>query len=160
MLPHIRPHGGRLVNISSLLCKLQPKYSESLQEAFREVHSIPDLTYLMGAFEWSVANGSCEEDGWPRSAYAVSKTGVSALTRFIARSRQCRVQGVLLNSCCPGYVDTDMTKGRGRKTVDEGARTPVKLAIGDIGDRSGEFWEHEEVSNWMGNSNVKFVSTF
>ena len=41
-----------------------------------------------------------------------------------------------------------MTKGRGRKTPDQGAQTPVKLALGDLGGKSGEFWEHEEVSQW------------
>jgi carbonyl reductase 1 len=33
-----------------------------------------------------------------------------------------------------------MTKGRGVKTVDDGAQTPVLLAIGDIGDRTGLYW--------------------
>lgn len=56
--------------------------------------------------------------------------------------------GVLVNSCCPGYVDTDMTKHRGSKTVDEGAQTPVLLACGDIGGTRGEFWQHEKVIEW------------
>ena len=50
-----------------------------------------------------------------------------------------RNSGVLVNSCCPGYVSTDMTNNRGAKTVDEGARTPVLLACGDIGGIAGEF---------------------
>lgn len=29
-----------------------------------------------------------------------------------------------------------------------GAKTPVKLAVGDLGGVSGEFWENEEVSSW------------
>ena len=37
---------------------------------------------------------------------------------------------VLVNACCPGYVNTDMTKGNGAKTVDQGAKTPVMLALG------------------------------
>ena len=41
-----------------------------------------------------------------------------------------------------------MTKGRGAKSVDEGAQTPVMLAIGDIGGKTGLFWQHEKVSEW------------
>ena len=70
------------------------------------------------------------------------------MTRAIALEHQKTGSKTLVNSCCPGYVDTDMTKHRGSKTVDQGAQTPVKLALGDIGAISGEFWEHEDVSEW------------
>jgi carbonyl reductase 1 len=33
-----------------------------------------------------------------------------------------------------------MTKGRGSKTPDEGAETPVHLALGDVGGRTGLYW--------------------
>lgn len=46
------------------------------------------------------------------------------------------------------YVNTDMTKGKGIKTPDDGAKTPVMLALEDIGGRSGEFWEREKISQW------------
>jgi len=45
-------------------------------------------------------------------------------------------------------VKTDMTKGRGMKTTDEGAITPVMLAVGDIGGKTGEFWQHERLVQW------------
>lgn len=41
-----------------------------------------------------------------------------------------------------------MTKGRGVKTTDAGARTPVMLALHDIGERTGEFWQSESVVEW------------
>jgi hypothetical protein len=37
-----------------------------------------------------------------------------------------------------------MTRGRGTKTPDEGAMTPVMLAVGDIGGKTGEFWQNEK----------------
>lgn len=46
------------------------------------------------------------------------------------------------------YVNTDMTKGRGTKTPDQGAKTPVMLALDDIGGRTGDFWRDERVSQW------------
>ncbi len=41
-----------------------------------------------------------------------------------------------------------MTKGRGVKTIDEGAKTPVLLALGDIGESVGEFWQNEKIFEW------------
>ena len=41
-----------------------------------------------------------------------------------------------------------MTKGRGRKTIDQGAKTPVMLALEDIGGKTGDFWLGEEVTEW------------
>jgi hypothetical protein len=44
-----------------------------------------------------------------------------------------------------GYVNTDMSSGKGPKTVEEGAETPVKLAIGDLGGKTGLYWRDLEV---------------
>lgn len=37
-----------------------------------------------------------------------------------------------------------MTKGGGSKTPDEGAQTPVMLALADIGVKTGLFWRDEK----------------
>lgn len=34
------------------------------------------------------------------------------------------------------------------KTPDGGAKTPVLLAIGDIGGQNGQFWRDEKVVEW------------
>lgn len=34
------------------------------------------------------------------------------------------------------------------KTPDGGAKTPVLLALGDIGGKNGEFWRDEKVVEW------------
>jgi carbonyl reductase 1 len=34
------------------------------------------------------------------------------------------------------------------KTPDNGAKTPVMLAIGDIGGKTGLFWKNEEVQDY------------
>ena len=102
----------------------------------------------MEAFTAAVKEGKEKEKGWPSAAYAVSKRGVTGMTRAIAREHVAEGGEVLVNSCCPGFVVTDMTRGRGAKTVDEGARTPVLLAAGDIGGTKGEFWQSEKVIEW------------
>lgn len=143
----IRP-GGRLVNLSSMVGQLNSKYSGEIRTAFAESKTVDDVTKLMESFTKAVEEGKEKEQGWPSAAYAVSKSGITGMTRAVALELGERQKGsrVLVNSCCPGYVNTDMTKHRGSKTVDEGAQTPVLLACGDIGGTSGEFVSYSSSS--------------
>lgn len=43
-----------------------------------------------------------------RAAYSTSKAGVNALTRTTAL--ECATNHILVNSVCPGFVETDMTR--------------------------------------------------
>ncbi|KAL8916693.1 MAG: hypothetical protein Q9172_006185 [Xanthocarpia lactea] len=147
LLPLIRD-GGRLVNVSSMVGHLNSKYSAAIRSAFASFKVVGDVTKLMEDFTAAVKQGNEKEQGWPSAAYAVSKSGITGMTRAIAVQHKRQGGKVLINSCCPGYVSTDMTKNRGRKTVDEGAQTPVVLALGDIGGTTGEFWQHERVIEW------------
>ena len=148
ILPILKPAStSRVVNVASMVGKLN-KYSPQLTEAFRNASSVPQMTKLMQSFNKQVSQGTHTLEGWPSSPYAVSKAGVIGLTKVIAEEQAQRGSTPLLNACCPGYVKTDMTKGGGRKTPDQGAQTPTLLALGDIGKKSGLFWEHESVSQW------------
>ena len=147
LLPLIRS-GGRLVNVSSMSGHLNSKYSESIRSAFASTQTVDDVTKLMEDFTSAVKQGEEKEKGWPSAAYAVSKSGITGVTRAIAMEHKAQGGTVLINSCCPGFVSTDMTKQRGAKTVDEGAQTPVLLALGDIRGKYGEFWQHERIIEW------------
>ncbi|KAL8706793.1 MAG: hypothetical protein Q9201_000219 [Fulgogasparrea decipioides] len=144
LLPLIR-EGGRLVNVASIAGHLTSRYSTSNRSAFASSKTVADITNLMEAFTAAVREGKEKEQGWPSAAYAVSKCGIIGMTRAIALQQS---GNVLVNSCCPGFVKTDMTKQRGAKTVDEGAQTPVLLALGDIRGSNGEFWYEEKVIEW------------
>lgn len=142
-----------------------PKFSEEVMRRFTDARTIGEIERLMHDFQTSVDRGTWEADGWPGSAYAVSKAGVTGVTMLLGRRPEVLAKmfkdagldpntagmenQILINACCPGYVKTDLTGNRGRKTPDQGARTPVYLALGDIGEVSGEFWENEEVSEWI-----------
>lgn len=147
-MPQIKP-GGRLVNVASMAGKLN-KYSDKLREAFLSASrtGVPECTALMVAFNTAVAQGKEKEEGWPSAAYAVSKAGETAFTKAIAMEEEKKGRGVLVNACCPGYVVTDMTRGGGSKTPDEGAQTPVLLAIQDIGGVTGGLWQSEKFMEW------------
>ena len=148
LLPFIRL-GGRLVNVCSVSGHLN-KYSPTITEAFisASTTSISACSTLMEKFTADVKAGKQKVEGWPSAAYAVSKAGEIAFTKVIAMEEQKSGRDVLVNACCPGYVNTDMTKGNGSKTVDEGAKTPVMLALGEIGGKTGGFWQHERLILW------------
>ncbi|KAK4956412.1 hypothetical protein LTR10_005936 [Elasticomyces elasticus] len=148
LLPLLR-EGGRMVNVSSMSGKLN-KYSDDIRNAFLQAAKtdVPAVTALMEKFKSAVSEGKEKEAGFPSAAYAVSKAGETAFTKVIAMEEAKRNRGVLVNACCPGYVKTDMTRGGGAKTPDEGAQTPVMLALHDIGGKTGGFWQSEKEIEW------------
>ncbi|KAG0652802.1 15-hydroxyprostaglandin dehydrogenase [Hyphodiscus hymeniophilus] len=148
LLPLIRP-GGRLVNVASSAGHLN-KYSAALQESFLSASktSVSACSAVMEKFIEAVKAGKEKEEGFPSAAYAVSKAGEIAFTKAIAMEAEKEGKKVLINACCPGYVNTDMSKGNGTKTVDEGAETPVLLALGEIEGKTAGFWLSEKTIEW------------
>lgn len=127
------------------------RYPSTLRDAFlsASTQTTPtETTTLMHSFLSAVADGTHAAKGWPSAAYAVSKAGVIGMTCAYANAAKAEGSAALVNSCCPGYVRTDMTRGGGVKSPDEGAATPVMLALGDIGGVSGGFWQHEKRIRW------------
>ncbi|TQN66716.1 Carbonyl reductase [NADPH] 1 [Colletotrichum shisoi] len=145
-IPVLKPD-GRIVNVASVSGALS-QYSPEIKKRFLDAQSVADVTKLMEEFTAAVEKGTHEKDGWPSAAYAVSKAGEIGMTRATARELQDKGSKLLVNSCHPGYVVTDMTRGGGTKTPDEGAQTPVHLAIADIGGKTGEYWSDEKVAKW------------
>lgn len=129
------PSLSRIVNVSSTASQLS-NYAPPIAQQFRAVHSLADVDALADAYTRAVhvGGGAQEAAGFGSGpmSYQVSKALVNALTVVLARENP----GVLVNCCCPGWVDTDMGHlvGRPRKTVEEGARIPVRLAVGELGD--------------------------
>jgi carbonyl reductase 1 len=139
--------GGRFINVASVSGSLR-NYTSSLKSRFVNASVVEDATTLMQEFADAVKSGDHEEKGWPSAAYAVSKAGLIAQTRALAKQFQGEGKDVLINSCHPGYVVTDMTRGGGTKTPDQGAQTPVLLAIQDIGHKTGTYWSDEKEVDW------------
>jgi len=71
------------------------------------------------------------ENGWPNNAYAVSKVGVSAMTRIQQREMDKirPYDGILINHVHPGYSTTDLTEHKGFFTPEEGSEAPTYLAL-------------------------------
>ena len=79
-------------------------------------------------------------------AYRVSKTGLNGLTKYL--HGEYHDEGLLANSVCPGYVQTDMTSGSAPRTPQEGAGTPAWLARFRPEAPSGRFWRDRHVIDW------------
>uniref|UniRef100_A0A8C9J4G3 Carbonyl reductase 3 n=1 Tax=Panthera tigris altaica TaxID=74533 RepID=A0A8C9J4G3_PANTA len=153
LLPIIKPH-GRVVNISSLEgSKALENCSPDLQKKFRcETLTEGDLVDLMKKFVEDANNEVHEREGWPNSAYGVSKLGVTVLSRILARrlDEKRKADRILLNACCPGWVKTDLGGPCGPRTVEEGAETPVYLALlpPDATEPHGQLVHDKVVQNW------------
>jgi len=79
-------------------------------------------------------------------AYRISKTGVNGLTKYL--HGEYAADGLIANSVCPGYVQTDMTEGSAPRTPEEGAETPVWLARFRPEAPSGRFWRDKAEIEW------------
>jgi len=134
-MPLIREN-GRIVNVSSTMGQSTlSRLAKPLADKFMD----PNLTEqqldgLMEQFISDVKSGTYQDKGWIKSAYGVSKAGVSMYTRVLAREN--KIPGLLINSCCPGWCRTDMAGPKASKSAEEGAETPVFLALME-GDGKG-----------------------
>ena len=82
--------------------------------------------------------GQLSEMGGHAPAYRVSKTGLNALTRML--TAELDGENILVNSCCPGWVRTDMGGPNATRSLEEGGDTPYWLAtLPDDGPRGGFF---------------------
>ncbi|XP_062510914.1 carbonyl reductase [NADPH] 1-like [Corticium candelabrum] len=148
LLPLLRPH-ARVVNVGSQLGKLK-NLSLDLQAKFSSDDlTVEDLVSIMNQFVSAAETGSHTSSGWPNSAYGVSKVGMMALTRI--QSRELAKSGkedIVVNLCCPGWVQSDMGGAKAHLSVDEGADTPVFLALLPPGSPCGQFFFKREVIQW------------
>jgi NAD(P)-dependent dehydrogenase (short-subunit alcohol dehydrogenase family) len=71
-------------------------------------------------------------------AYSASKAALNMMT--VQFANELRDAGIKVNSACPGFTATDMNEYRGKRTVEQGAATPVRLALlPDDGPTGGVF---------------------
>ncbi len=147
LLPVLKP-AASVVMVSSGLGELS-----HVSPALRARLLDPSLTRealvsLMESFVRDVAAGRHAAQGWPSSAYSVSKVGLNTLTRILARELESDPRRIRVNAACPGWVRTRMGGKGAPRSVEEGARTPVWLATQEAGGPSGGFFRDRAPADW------------
>lgn len=151
--------GGRIVNVCSQAGLMSPDptktifktgYSQERIDYFRNPNlQVTDIDSFVEAYKKATRENNREEQGFPDSDYSeyrVSKAAEIALT--LIQARELEAYNVVVNACCPGYVDTDMTGHKGTLTLDEGADTPIYLAT-EPNLPSGQFWYKRKPKDWL-----------
>jgi len=73
----------------------------------------------------------------PNASYVASKTALNAIT--IAFANELESTRIKVNAACPGFTATDLNRFHGVRTVEQGARQPVRLALLDANGPTGTF---------------------
>jgi carbonyl reductase 1 len=145
LIPRLRD-GANLVMVSSGAGELTG-FSAKLRKTFLDPGlTRASLVSLTDAFIAAVADGSYQRDGWPGSAYKVSKAALNALTRILAI--ELKPRRIRVNAVCPGWVKTDMGGAYANRSVDEGARSIVWAATLGADGPSGGFFRDGRPIPW------------
>jgi carbonyl reductase 1 len=147
LLPLMR-NGGRIIMVSSGMGTLD-HVRGAVRARFEASNlSRPELVELMRSFVRAVASNTYETQGWPRNAYSVSKVGMNAFVRVLARELATDPRRIAVNAVCPGWVRTRMGGSSAPRSAQAGARTPVWLALQPEGGPTGGFFRDERAIPW------------
>jgi carbonyl reductase 1 len=141
----LMPDVATIVMVSSGAGDLSA-FAPALRKRFLDPHLTRDaLTTLLNGFVAAVADDSYRADGWPGSAYKVSKAGLNAFTRILAAELASR--RIKVNAVCPGWVRTDMGGPAAPRTIPKGAASIVWAArLGPDGPTGGFFRDGRPIS--------------
>ncbi|CAG8152024.1 unnamed protein product [Penicillium salamii] len=160
-LPIMRKN-GRIVNVSSQSGQLK-YFGPHLQTRFIKPDlSLTELDSLVSEYSRTADEQTPTAAGWPPLAYFTSKAALNAATRILARENP----HLLINCCCPGWVGTSLGAQAGQPpksigkcwicfladvsltgSLEDGAKIPLRLAVGDIGQTSGRYWANDSVAS-------------
>src|SRR5580692_2905848 len=80
------------------------------------------------------------------AAYSPSKTALNAIT--LAFAIELESTNIKVNAACPGFTATDLNDFRGTRTVQQGAREAVRLALLDANGPTGTFSNEDGPVAW------------
>jgi len=140
---------GRVVTVSSMVNRFSwAKLNKQVKSRFTDPSLTMDsLENLMREFIDSAKSQQVEEKGFAKSAYGMSKVGITfatALQQQILDKEEAQ-RNIVINCMCPGYCDTDMTSHRGPRHPNVGASVATYLAMLPPGwsGAKGKFWENK-----------------
>lgn len=138
----------RIVNVSSSMGKLKGLKNERAKGIFSDVDNLTEekVDEILEEYLNDLKEGLLEAKGWPAtlSAYTLSKIAMNAYTRILAK----KYTSFCINCVCPGFVKTDINYNTGILCVEDGAETPVKVALFPHGGPSGCFFDRNGVTSF------------
>ena len=155
LFPLLR-NGSRVVNVGSSSGVLERIQDQDLKSKFASSGSTltyEELDNLMRDFMEAANAGDHVAKGWPDHTYAVSKIGLSALTRIQQQkfSENPDLKDVVINHIHPGYMSTDLTCHKGPLTIDQGAKSSIFAATLPLDtDVKGQYiWSDCQILDWV-----------
>ena len=137
--------GGRIVLVSSGMASLSA-YSRPIAARLADAGlTRAGLIALVEEFAADVAAGRHRQNGWPSSAYRVSKAALNALAGILARELAPR--DIRVTAVCPGWARTRMGGRGASRTVEKGAASIVWAATADEA-ASGGFYRDGRAAKW------------
>lgn len=111
---------------------------------------IVNVTSTTGSLSLTAAGTDFGGDAASRAAYSTSKAALNMLTLQYARAFAAdpSLSRMKINAVTPGYIATDMNRGRGTRTVGEGASVVVTFATLDDDGPSGAFHNDRGAVPW------------
>jgi NAD(P)-dependent dehydrogenase (short-subunit alcohol dehydrogenase family) len=125
LAPRVRD-GGTIVMVSSGMGELSV-LRQPARGRVEKASSRREVEELAAQFVAGVAMAKHERDGWPSSAYSVSKALLNAATRVIAKEMATRQ--ILVNAVCPGWVRTALGGAHAPRDVETGAASIVATVL-------------------------------
>jgi carbonyl reductase 1 len=137
--------GGAIVFVASGMGELHP-YAKSIQARFADPQlTRAKLAALVNEFIDTVHANRHMHEGWPSSAYRVSKAAMIALAKIHARELAAR--GIRVNAVCPGWVRTRMGGRSAPRSLEQGAKSVV-WAAANAGPATGGFYRDGKPATW------------
>ena len=136
MLPLLRASPSpRIINVASAAGRLRGS-AEKIAALTSPTLSLTNLEAIMCSFVSDAEAGMHQARGWPNTCYGVSKMGLIAMSRVLARDEL-------------GYCATDQNDHQGYESAERGARTSALLAMLPAENFvSGAHWFEEREMDW------------
>lgn len=93
-----------------------------------------------GRFDFYETGGGMMKPGTAPYGYGLSKTGMNVATALFAAA--LKDEGILVNACNPGYVNSQVSRFQGTLTPAQGAQIIIRLATTDSRD-TGKFYDYD-----------------
>ncbi|XP_031395229.1 (+)-neomenthol dehydrogenase-like [Punica granatum] len=139
---------ARIVNVSSYLGLLQHIPRKPIRDELGDIENLTKgrIEEILKYFLEDFRQGQLEAKGWPEniSAYKMSKAALIAYTRLLAKE----LPSFLVNSVCLGFVKTVINGNNGVLSAQEGAESPVYLALLPETCPSGLLFSKKEVCSF------------